>query len=46
MNKKYKWFQFFQEKEDAAYTLPISSDVIERNPALKQNRLTTKKILQ
>ena len=34
------------EKEDAAYTLPISSDVIERNPALKQNRLTTKKILQ
>ena len=19
MNKKYKWFQFFQEKEDAAY---------------------------
>ena len=34
------------EEGDAAYTLPISSDVLERNSALKQNKLTTTKTLQ
>ena len=32
-----KWFTM--EKEDAAYTLPISKEVMDRNPGLVQNRL-------
>lgn len=32
------------EKEDAAYTLPIPQEVMERNPGLKQNRLTSPKL--
>lgn len=35
---------FMMEKEDAAYTLPIPQDVMERNPNLQQNRLTTPKL--
>ena len=34
------------EEGDAAYTLPIPSDVMERNSALNQNKLTTTKTLQ
>ena len=34
------------EEKDAAYTLPIPTEVINRNSALNQNKLTTTKTLQ
>lgn len=37
---------YVMEEEDPAYTLPIPSVVIERNPALIQNKLATRKTLQ
>ena len=36
--------EFEMEKEDAAYTLPIPQEVIDRNPNLEQNRLTSPKL--
>ena len=50
---KHRWVEYGDklgsyvlELEDAAYTLPIPSDVIERNSALNQNKLTITKTLQ
>ena len=38
--------KYVMEEGDAAYTLPIPVNVIERNSALTQNKLTTEKTLQ
>lgn len=50
---KHRWIEFGDnlgsyviEEKDAAYTLPIPTDVINRNSALSQNKLTTTKTLQ
>ena len=37
---------YIMEKEDPAYTLPIPAKILDRNPALIQNKLTTRKTLQ
>lgn len=49
---KHRWVEngtivgnYVLEEGDAAYTLPIPASVLERNPALKQNELTTPKTL-
>lgn len=49
---KHRWVEngivvgnYVMEQGDAAYTLPIPFVAIERNPALKQNELTTPKTL-
>lgn len=34
---------FTMEEKDAAYTLPLSNEVLERNPGLEQNRLGSPK---
>lgn len=49
---KHRWVEsgiivgnYVMEEGDAAYTLPIPANVMDRNPALKQNKLTTPKTL-
>lgn len=49
---KHRWVDngvivgnYVMEEGDAAYTLPIPANALDRNPALKQNKLTTPKTL-
>lgn len=37
---------YIMEKEDPAYTLPIPAKILDRNPALIQNKLAIRKTLQ
>lgn len=46
MDKGVRIGSYVMEKDDPAYTLPIPSVVIERNPALVQNKLAARKTLQ